>query len=121
MTIHQADVLEFPFMATLPKRERTKMGKLWDDFNELRTTMREKGILLPQSVVACLLNVSRSRVCQWVDEGRMDFVRVGDARFVTESSFIEFCKVERKTGRPVALPETFRESVRRAKDHSLRK
>jgi len=108
-------VSEFPFVAELPKREKSKLLTKWDQFNELRAVMKEKGNLIPQILIANLLDVSRCRVGQIVDDGRLESVDVFGTRYVTENSFVEFCKLERKTGRPVNLPTTFKESYRRAK------
>ena len=95
-----ADLAEFPFVESLPKREKSRVGKLLDVIGEIEQAQRERGPLLPQHVIADVLGVSRARVGQLVDGGRLESVRIGQTRFVFLASFREFAKQERPTGRP---------------------
>jgi len=101
----EAEATEFPFVAAMPKREKGKLAKLWDHFNELRAIVDEKGMLIPQSMVAELLGISKQRLWVLGNEGRLEGVTVGKYRYYTEQSLIEFAKLERVAGRPVKLPE----------------
>jgi len=96
----EAQTMDFPFVAEMPKRERSKVGTLWERFNRLKAITDEKGMLLPPAFCAKLLGVSRQRVYVLLDEGRMERVDIDGQIFVTEASFIAWCKAEHKNGRP---------------------
>jgi hypothetical protein len=93
-------ITEFPFVAEIPKREKTKVAKIWDQFQELARVQKEHGIVISQTMASKMLNISSQRVGQFLDEGRLQFVEMDGIRFVTEKSIIEFAKMERKNGRP---------------------
>lgn len=97
----EAAITEFPFVAEMPKRDRSKFVKVWDHFQELGEIAKREGMLVPQTYAAKILGVSKQRVWQFVEEGRLRSVEVNGVRFVGEKSLIEFCKMERKSGRPV--------------------
>lgn len=96
----EAQTMDFPFVAEMPKRERSKVETLWDRFNHLKAITDEKGMLLPPLFCAKLLGVSRQRIYVLLEEGRLERVDVDGHTFVTEASFIEWCKAEHKNGRP---------------------
>jgi hypothetical protein len=72
-------------------------------------------MFVPQIVAAKLLGVSKQRVNQIVQDGRLETVDVCGERFILEDSLVAFCKLERKSGRPINLPTTVAESWRRAR------
>jgi len=95
------DLAEFPFMAELPKREKGKVAKLFDVLEEIGRVQSEKGGIVPQALVAEVLNVSRARVAELVDDGKLDSIRIGQHRFVFLESLWARCKAEKdKGGRP---------------------
>jgi len=120
----EAALTEFPFVADLPKRERSKVGKLWDTFRELSRTLDAKGNVVPQGFAADLLGVSPQRVGQLLDAGKLEPVTVGGRRFVTEASILAHAATERKTGRPVkklSNPEIWSAAKRSAAELTGRK
>lgn len=110
-TMFEAQTMDFPFVEEMPKRERSKVATLWDRFNELRAITEEKGMLLPVPFCASLLGISGQRVHQLIEAGKMERVQVDQAVFVTEKSLIEWARAEHKTGRPVKVPQTFKEAL----------
>ena len=96
-------VNEFPFVQELPKRERGKLLRAWDHFEELTRVTEQEGMLRPQVFAAKALGVSRQRVYQLVEAGGLKAVMVGSERFVTANSVVEFAKSERKAGRPIKI------------------
>jgi excisionase family DNA binding protein len=94
---------EFPFVQGLAKREKGKLLRAWDLFEELSRVVEQEGMLMPQAFAASALGVSRQRVYQLVEAGKLKAVMVGSERFVTGNSVVDFAKSERKTGRPVKL------------------
>lgn len=95
-----ADISEFPFVKGLPKREKSRLAKLWDAVSELERLNKEHGALLTQTQVATMLGVSQQRVAQLMDAGRLQVVQVLNTRYVPASYLREFAKQSRPTGRP---------------------
>lgn len=105
---------EFPFVEELPKREKSKLRKVWDELEALRQVSAEKGQLLPVQFVSELASVSRQRVHELMTEGRLERVEVNGRPFVTESSLLAWVKTERKAGRPPKTPEGTVDAAKRA-------
>lgn len=97
----EAEATEFPFMAEVPKSEKSKLAKVWDHFKAVSAVVEKKGMLVPQHLAAELLGVSRQRIWVLANEGRLEGIELGGIRYVTEDSVIAFAKLERKAGRPV--------------------
>ena len=95
-----AESLDFPFLDGVPKREKTRVGKLLDVIAEIERVQLERGPVISQHVVADVLGLSPQRVSNLVSEGRLDSVRIGETRFVFLESFRDFAKKERPPGRP---------------------
>ena len=113
-----ADVIveEFPFVEGLPKREKSKLAKIVDRFNELRAVVDQKGMLVPQNFAAKIVGVSKQRIDELCKQGRLERVYIDTHAFITESSLIEWGQSERKSGRPLKLPESKREIWKMARD-----
>lgn len=93
--------VEFPFVQSLPKREKSKLAKVWDLFNEARRISQEKGLLVPATLAATLCDVSRNRIYELMQDGRLDRIELNGHVFVTEQSLVAWAATERKAGRPV--------------------
>jgi len=112
-----AQTLDFPFVAELPKRERAKVETLWDRYHRIKAITDEKGMLLPPSFCASLLGVSRQRIYALLDEGRLERVEVENQVFITEESFLAWCRAEHKNGRPSRLVNpSFKDCLTMARD-----
>jgi hypothetical protein len=98
--MNNAQSLDFPFLAGVPKREKSRIGKLLDVVAELKAVQSEVGPVVCQRTVADILGVSVQRVGQFLDDGRLQGVQIGRGRFVVISSFEQFARMERKSGRP---------------------
>jgi hypothetical protein len=96
----EAAVSEFPFVAEMPKREKSKLVKVWEHFRELSALADKEGMLIPMSYAAVVLDVCRQRVYQLAETGQLKVIEVNGHSFVTEKSVIEFAESERKAGRP---------------------
>lgn len=100
------DVTEFPFVDALPKRERKRVATVWERWEDCKLAMASKGTLIPATLAAALGDVHRSRIPQLCDAGKLERVVIEGHVFVTEASFLEWVRGERKTGRPFkAFPE----------------
>lgn len=101
-------VLDFPFVQDLPKREKSKLANLWDALKASRADVdaafASQGGIVPVGLAAQLLNVSKQRVSQLLDEGKLVAVSVHGHRFVGEDSLVALAKSDRKGGRPVKAP-----------------
>lgn len=96
---------EFPFAASLPVREKSKLAQLWEELRDMREASRERGVAVPIASAAVLLGVSRQRIDQLVADGRFNPVELHGRKFICEDDITEFAKSERATGRPVAFPD----------------
>jgi len=97
--MHEITVNEFPFVAELPKREKSKVAKAWEFFQELREVVRAHGAVIPLPLAAELVGVSRTRVSQLAHQGRFECVEIHGHLYLTEESVIAFAKSERVNGR----------------------
>ena len=95
---------DFPFVADLPKREKSARAKLLDAMDEVARVTAERGPLIPQSLAAEFLGLSSQRVSTLITTGRVEAVDVHGRRFVVMNSFREFAKIERRNGRPRKSP-----------------
>jgi hypothetical protein len=95
---------EFPFVEALPKREKSRAVKRWEALREYQELCERHGVLVPQSAVAEVLDLSHQRVSQIVVDGRLIAVRFHGHTFITHASLLEFAKMERKPGRPWKVP-----------------
>jgi len=112
----KAVTADFPFVAELPKREKSKLVKLWDEVKALAEASKEHGALLPVGIVVGLLGVCRQRVYDLIEEGKLQSFKVHGHVMVSEKSIEEWCRTERKAGRPCNLPSTMAESWKRSKN-----
>jgi hypothetical protein len=106
----EAAVSEFPFVESLPKREKSKLAKVWDLLSEMKAATEEQGQLVPVNLTCKLLDLSRSRIDTICSDGRLRRVKVCDHVFITENSIVEFARVERKNGRPLKIPTTAKQT-----------
>ncbi|MBU6402961.1 MAG: hypothetical protein KGS61_21785, partial [Verrucomicrobia bacterium] len=93
-------VSEFPFMAALPKREKCKIRSYIDLWREMDRLTKEKGALLPAPLCWRILHVSRQRLMQFIQEGRLEAYNIEGYWFIPDRAFTEFVMTARKTGRP---------------------
>jgi hypothetical protein len=98
------DGAEFPFVAELPRREKSRWAQVWEDFKAMQAVTQEHGVLVPVGYVVKLLAVSRQRVYELCDVGRLQAFEFNGHYFVTQASIEGFCRSERKGGRPVKAP-----------------
>lgn len=103
MIMASENVAEFPFVEGLPKRERSRLGLVWDRFQEFSKAAEGKGVLLPARLAAEIIGVSRQRVQELMELGRLEVLELSGERFVTEESVVAYAKSERKAGRSVKL------------------
>lgn len=96
-------VLDFPFVADLPKREQSRYERLWSVFESIRRVSRDKGVLIPKTFAGELAGVSPQRIGQLVEVGVLEEVKMGRIGYVTEDSFIRWASSERKNGRPMKI------------------
>lgn len=102
----EADALEFPFVAGMPKREKSRLAKCWDMLKRMNALQATEGSMIPLIMAAKCLGVSRTRIDQLIQEGRLNRFEIDGHVFVSENSMVEFAKLERKWGRPVKVPTT---------------
>lgn len=104
---------EFPFVEELPKREKSRVMKLWDHFKEAKAIMAEKGMLVPVKLAGDIAGVSHQRILQLCQARTLERIELHGHPFITENSFVEWAKSERKAGRPFK-PQSFGEQAKSA-------
>lgn len=104
MNVHEAAILEFPFVEAPPtKKAQSRLSKAWDLLNRMREATAKEGALVPVILVAKCFDLSRTRIDEICRDGRLRRVEVDGHVFITEDSIVSFAKVERKNGRPLKL------------------
>ena len=96
--MERANISEFPFVQELPKSERAEVKGIWDDLMEFKRLSQEKGFLIPTGMAPGLAGVSRQRIYDLIEAGRLERVTVGNFSFVTDASLGEFVRSDRKPG-----------------------
>lgn len=114
----EAEALEFPFTATMPKREKSKLTKVWELLQRMKQISDTEGDLVPVMMAAKLLGISRSRVDQFVQEGRLKRYEIDGHVFLTENSIVECAKTERRNGRPLKIPTTTAECWKASREYA---
>lgn len=102
----QDAVAEFPFCEALPKREKSRIVRIWEQLEVMRAAFEKHGSLLPVRFAAGLADVSRQRIDELVHDGVIDRIEVDGHPFITENSFVAWAKSERKQGRPMKVTRT---------------
>jgi hypothetical protein len=89
------------FIERLTKVQQERLRTVWQRWEEAKIIMRTKGALIPTGFAARLANVSRQRINQIVEDGRLERVEIDGHFFITEKSFDAWVASERKAGRRV--------------------
>lgn len=115
------DVLttDFPFVEELPKREKSKVAKIWDAFQVMRAATKEHGCMVPEVLAAKLANISKQRIAELAEKGTLERIQIAGHNYITETSFLNWVSTERKAGRPPKVPtkaDLWRTSVDTAKE-----
>jgi len=121
----EAEALEFPFTASMPKREKSKLVRCWELLQRMKAISATEGDLVPLMMGAKLLGISRSRVDDLVRDGRLKRYDIDGHVFLTENSIVECAKIERKNGRPLkalsSKSEMWKASMECAREITRRK
>lgn len=118
-TMFEAVATDFPFVAEMPKREKSRLVKAWETFQEISRIAETEGTLIPQVFAAKVLDLSTQRISQLCNEGKLKVVVVGSNRFVTEKSVLDWARGEHKAGRPLKVTESktpWRDAARMARE-----
>lgn len=110
MTEIEAD--EFEFVKEVPKREKSRLRKIWDHFVDIKAVVSEHGMIIPVKLAADIAGVSRQRIHQLFEQGLLERVEFHGHPFVAEKSFVAWARSERVAGRHVDLPKTVSEKWR---------
>jgi hypothetical protein len=94
-----SDTQDFPFVHSLPKREKKKLFSLWDNLTEYRISVQTYGPPVAPIVAAKLLGISRQRLHQIRDRFQTIIAPDG-SQYFSADSVAEYAKKERIGGRP---------------------
>ena len=95
--VFDSTATDFPFMAEMPKREKTRRQRLLDEYHAFCSLMSGNLPFL-LSDAAVFLGVSRQRVWQLCESGRLERVEFLGKPWVTGQSVMKMMKELRKTG-----------------------
>lgn len=98
----ESNVLEFPFVAAMPRAEKSRLAKVWDMFHTMNELAETGGNLIPVSLACKLLDISRTRVDELCAKGRLERHVIDGHCFITGRSITDLAKSDRnrKGGRP---------------------
>ena len=113
VTVEQFEM--FPEMPTVPLLKRTK--NIWEQLNELKELTEKHGQLVPIAMAAELLDLSRQRVFQLIDDGTFTPTEWRGQRWLTENDLRSFIELERNSGRPWKEPSA-KEIWRRSRNYA---
>jgi hypothetical protein len=102
---------EFPFVNTIPLRQKSRLRRAWDLFQELSAAHDKYGPMCPASLASKILDVSPQRVSQLMDTGQLAFVNIAGHNYVTKDSLVAYCNSERKAGRPVKVDSLSKKDI----------
>ena len=107
------DTLEFPFVERMTERKKSRWARMWEGFQTFKALQEKHGMLIPACMAADLGGVSRQRVWQLFDEGKLQRVDYGGHVYVSEASFQTWLESERHAGgKPKLDSMNFREAVK---------
>jgi hypothetical protein len=113
----EAEAFDFPFVAALPKREKSRAVKRWEALQEYKSLCEKHGALIPQNAAADMLEMTHQRVSQIILDGRLVVIKFYGHNFITHDSLLDFAQTERKPGRPWNKPgATLRAQVKAGRE-----
>jgi hypothetical protein len=100
-------------------RKRSRLRQMWDALNR-------EGPFLPQHMLPYVLELSKQRVSQLIDDGSLPTFEISGKKYVPIEGLEAFLSHERKLGRPVkqlggfgdgkVYPEGFSEGFRHVRE-----
>ena len=105
---------EFGFVATLPKTEE-RPKSAWEKWAEIKRVIDAEEGLVPVRLAVEMLGVSRQRVYELIEEGKVKTFDVVGQQFISFKSLSAWAHSERKAGKPFK-PVTKRQLWRMAQD-----
>ncbi len=91
---------EFPFVADMPKKEKSRRVQVLEQFAAYKATIEKSGFPIPQVLAAKIAGVTKARIGELIKLKRLQVVELDGHVFVTENSLVEYASGERKAGRP---------------------
>jgi hypothetical protein len=98
--VFDSTATDFPFVAEMPRAEKTRWQKIRDAFCEAYALQKEHGWMVPRKAAADFLDVSVQRVDELERDGRLRRVVLHGHPYITANSIEAYAKIERKLGRP---------------------
>ncbi len=103
LTIEQAEM--FPSIAASTPRKRSPLREMVD-------AISVHGPLLPQAFMHIALDVSRQRIDQLIQDGKLATIELSGKKFVPLAALDVYLSGERKVGRPFKDPSLSRMAAR---------
>ena len=104
-------VNEFPFVSDLPKSEVKQVKSFWDEVKEMAEVSEANGFLVPPVAAAEMLGVSRARITQFQQDGRLRVWTFRGRPFVCGDDIVKLAEAERNCGTRLKTPQNLREAA----------
>jgi hypothetical protein len=91
---------EFPFVAEMPKREKSKYAKFKERYSAYKAFIDENGAVVTTGIASKLSGVGTQRIRDLIEDGRLKSCKFDGLLYVTEDTLVDFMASERKAGRP---------------------
>jgi hypothetical protein len=106
-TVEQLDLIDLPVIDEKVRRKSF--------LREWIAAYRNHDVLMPPSMVAHVLAVSRQRVHQLIEKDQLASVRVCDRVMVPVAAIEAYLATDRPNGRPPSMSESFRVAVKNSR------
>lgn len=101
--------LPMPFLSSVDQL-KPSVASVFEQAKEMTELLGDDDPIMP-SQAALVLKVSKARITELMDLGRLKTVKLGNRRFIRSSSLLALAKSERKGGRPPKAKEMWKASV----------
>jgi hypothetical protein len=94
----EATVSEFPFVESIPKREKSKLQACWDEMAEFVEVSRQEQGLVTVTFACKALKVSRTRIDQMCEAGILKRFEMCGHVMISVRSIRDRAEAERQAG-----------------------
>jgi hypothetical protein len=94
----EAAIQDFPFVRSLPKRKQSVIGQAWRALQDFRRLTDEHGGLFPPAAAQGFLGVSKQRISQLCQAGKLETLQAYGRIYITGNSIEVWAKEERDPG-----------------------
>ena len=105
---------EFAFVQAMPKPKESRWSHYLKEVAALKAAQEKHGLMIPASLVHTVLDISRQRVHQLMDSGKIPYYLIGKQRYVPEEALVAHIKQMEGKGYHYNLPKSTGDAFKRA-------